>query len=199
MLRNILSVFQEQFEQERAEQELKEKKFGKKISDTLTFKYIEFDDKYRKKWNVHSSDFGHLYKNGKKISDTPYRIGGFGHSMTDGYFMLIKHIEAYYDDNITKVKADKPHLESQFCILDKNGIEKVNFKQFASPYLIGGQVYSLDGNYYNIETGELYCNSSVSIKTKDFIFLYNRFDKDKSKRGVMRISKLDGTFKLYKE
>ena len=112
--------------------------------------------------------------------------------------MLLKHVEAFYEDSITKIQADKPHLEGHWCIIDKNGVEKVNFKQFESPYMRGGQVYSLDGKYYNIETGEFYGDSYHSLDSKEFIFIDNRYDKDHSKQGVMKINKNDGTYEVFK-
>ena len=84
------------------------------------------------------------------------------------------------------------------CILDNNGIEKVNLKPFDNVYLVGGLIYSVDNKYYNIETGEFYCNSYQILTSTEFIFLNNEFDEDKSKRGVIKIKKSDGTFELFK-
>lgn len=163
----------------------------------IHLKPVKLDSDYSEKWNNNQHDFVHLYKDGIKVSDTLYRVGGFGAKLEDDYFMLLKHVEAFYEDNITKIKKDKPHLESQWCIIDKNGIEKVNFKSFKTPYLPGGVVYSLESNYYNIETGEFYCYSSTSMESQDFVFLHNRYDKDEARRGVMKINKHDGSFELF--
>lgn len=169
------------------------------MKTTLKLKPVKLDGDYRKKWNIHLTDFCNLYKNGKKVSDALYRIGGFGGDIKENYFMLLKNIEAHYPDNITKEKHRKPHLENRWCILNKKGVEKVNFKPFESPYLHGGQVYSLDGKYYDIESGKLYCHScSSSIISKRYIFLENKYDKDESKRGVMRIKKSNGACKIFK-
>ena len=159
---------------------------------------VELDEKYAKKWNESSTDFCNLYKNGKKVSDVLYRVGGLGTSLKKPYFMLLKYVEAYYEDLIARAKKDKRHLESQACIIDNNGIEKVNFKYLDSPYLTGGLVYSLNSKYYNIETGDLYCTSYNSMKTDMYIFLNNEYDKDETKRGVMQINKHDGSYKLIK-
>jgi hypothetical protein len=163
----------------------------------LELRPATLDDEYRKKWNERKYDFVNLYKNGKKISDTLYRVGGFGVKLEDDYFMLLRHVEVKYDDSITKDEDKKNHLESQWCILDKNGLEKVNFKQFASPYIHGGQIYSLDSKYYNIESGELYCNSYSSMGTDKYLFLDNKYDDDKSKRGVMKIDKVSGNYEIF--
>lgn len=173
-----------------------------KNSDGLQLCPIQVKEEYLKKWNEISRDFVCLTKNGELISNSLYRLGGLNFNLNlkkDRYFMLLKHVEAFYPDTITKVKDRKPHLESRWVILDKNGIEKVEFKQFASPYLVKDScIYSIDGKYYNIETGEFYCDSRTSMKSSDYIFLENAYDKDESKRGVMKINKNDGTWELFK-
>lgn len=176
-------------------------KFHNENTDNLhlQFSKIELKNDYCKKWNITSNDFICLTKNGELINNSLYRIGGLNYPdlKKDNYFQLIKHIEAFYDDGITKDKTRKRHLESRWCILDKNGVEKVEFKAFQSPYLSGGVIYSVDGKYYNIETGELYGSSYSSISSKNYIFLNNEYDDDKSKRGVMKINKKDGSIELF--
>ena len=49
---------------------------------------IQLNDEYRKKWNVHNSDFKLLYKDGVKVSDTLYRVGGFGANLNDDYLCV---------------------------------------------------------------------------------------------------------------
>lgn len=158
---------------------------------------IELPEEYRKKWNEHMKDFVRLAINENIVNDSLYRVGGFGAKLTDGYFMLLKYVEDYYSDSITKIKKDKQHLSGRWCIIDKNGVEKVVFDSFKNPYLTGGQVYSLDSKYYNIETGELYCDAFTYMKSSEFIFLANLYDKDESRRGVMKINKKDGTWELF--
>lgn len=163
---------------------------------------ITLNENYRKQWNIHQNDFFCLVKDGELISDTLYRVGGFGKPElgTDRYFMLLKHVEAYYPDNITKVKKDKPHLESRWCIIDHNGVEKVEFPPFKSPYLVKDScLYSIGSDYYNIETGEHYCNAlGGKVESNDFLFLQNTYDQDESKRGVMKINKKTGDWELFK-
>ena len=87
----------------------------------------------------------------------------------------------------------------RYCILDKEGNEKVVFGRFKSPYLVkNSQIYSIDGNYYNIETGEFYGNPSTNMESSEFLFLDNRFDKDSTKRGIMKVNKKDGIWELFK-
>ena len=159
---------------------------------------VSLDPIYAKKWNERSKDFHHLYKDGKKISNTLYRIGGFGTKINEPYFILLKHVEAYYDDEIDTTEDGKRHLESQSCILDQNGAEKVNFRSHDMPYLQGGVIYALQGDYYNIETGFSYCKSISSsiLHSENYIFIEDKYNKDKEKRGVIQITKKDGSYKL---
>jgi len=155
----------------------------------LHLRHVQLDDRYRKRWNVHSfDDYCHLYLGERKLRNTLYRIGGYSVDMKADYFMLLKHVESYYEDSITKIKKDKPHLAGHFVIINKNGDEKVIFEQFASPYLQGGCIYSLNSKYYNIETGECYSDySSKSFSSDEFLFLDNNLVNDRSKRGILRL------------
>ena len=169
-------------------------------SDALQLSHIQINDEYRKEWNERSDDFVVLTKNGELINNSLYRVGGLG-KKPDGknYFMLLKYVEAYYPEDITKVtKSDPKHLSGHWCILDKNGIEKLVCDEFKNPYLIKDScVYSIGQNYYNIETGEFYCYAYKSIESSEFIFLDNLYDKDLSKKGVMKINKKDGSWSVF--
>jgi hypothetical protein len=114
--------------------------------------------------------------------------------------MLLKYVEAYYPANIMQMSksTDPKHLEGRWVIIDENGVEKVVFESFKHGWLVADSViYSLDQKYYNIETGEFYCQSFTSMSSDEYLFLNNEFDKDESKRGVMKINKKDGTFELF--
>lgn len=152
---------------------------------------------YLKKWQAeHHPNFKHLYIDGKKVSDTLYRVGGFGTDLEEPYFMILKYKEDHYDKEILKMSKNKnsKHLAGHWVILDNNGEEKVEFDQFASPYL-HGILYTINSNWYNTETGELYAKSVYDvIHTDNFTFLGNRYDDDKSRRGVIQVNKVDGSF-----
>lgn len=168
--------------------------------DGLQFSELIIREDYREKWNVYRNDFICLTKNGQLIRNTLYRIGGINtpNLSTDKYFMLLKYVEAFYPDDITDVAKRKPHLSGRWCILDKEGNEKVEFEPFSSPYLVkGSQIYSIRDKYYNIETGEFYCDAGSSMQSKDFLFLENRWDKNESKRGIMKINKHNGKWELF--
>lgn len=176
--------------------------FYNENSDELQLSPIELKEEYRKKWNVNVDDFVVLTRNGKLINDSLYRLGGMG-KKPDGknYFMLLKYVEAYYSDDIMKISnsTDNKHLEYRSCIFDKNGIEKIEFESFKIPYLFKNScIYSIERNYYNIETGEFYCHAYNSMESLEFLFLENSYDKNHSKRGIMKINKKDGTWILFK-
>lgn len=166
----------------------------------LQFSPITLNDDYRKIWDIREKDFICLTKDGELIRNTLYRIGGLNNPnpKKDEYFMLLKCTEAFYSDDITKNKTEKRHIKHCWCILDRYGNEKVEFDSFDSPYLVNNsQIYSIKGNYYNIETGEFYCHTSNSMRSSEFLFLDNRYDQDKERCGIMKINKKDGTWVLF--
>jgi len=168
----------------------------------LELRPAELTENYIKKWNVNVRDnYCHLFVDGVKKSNTLYRLGGMS-DLTDGkdYYMILKYLEESYDNNITTDLKKKLHLASHSTIIDKDGNEKVVFDRFKHPYLQGGIIYSIDGGYYNIETGEEYCKSSSnSFDSENYIFVDNSYDlKDKNKRGVMKIDKRTGEVELFK-
>lgn len=158
---------------------------------------IELDEDYCRKWNTHERDFVQLTRNGVPINNSIYRTGMFGGKFKDGYTLLLKYTEGLYDDSITRDEARKRHLDGIWCIVDKNGVEKVHFKKFENAYLSGGVIYTVNRNYYNIETGELIGSATTSIASDDYIFLEDHFNKDKSRRGVIQVKKSDGSWQLY--
>lgn len=171
----------------------------------IRFNPIKVNEDYAKKWKCErTNDFIVLTKNNEIIRDTLYRVGGIGvPKPTDDYFLLLKYVEAYYSDEIMKMSKEKDnkHLDGQWCILDKYGNEKVVFdKHLRSPYLVSNScIYSTDREYYNIETGQCYSKyASDSMESSEFLFLDTKYDNDKSKRGVMKINKKDGSFELFK-
>lgn len=184
-----------------------------KKSGQLRLIKANINDDYRNEWKIshNMDDFFHLSKNGELISNTLYRIGGFTViNNYDDYFIydysiIIKYVEAHYSPEIMKLSKEfyktnnskfdnsTKHLEPNFVIIDQNGVERVQFEKHKSPILYANScIYSLDGKYYNIETGEFYCDTNKLIESKEFLFLENRYDKDKSKRGVLKIDKKTG-------
>ena len=148
---------------------------------------VTLSEEYSKKWNTNLTDYFHLYLNGEKISDTLYRKGMFGGRFKDGYCLLLKHTE------------QKEHLYSVWCVINENGAEKfVADNMLDGISLTGGQICSVKDKFYNIETGVLYCQSYSCMVSEDFVFLDNKYDKNKYNRGILKINKKDGKFELFR-
>lgn len=164
---------------------------------------ISVNQDYLTEWNEHLSDFLLLARNGKPLRHTLYRVGGLSTQKIENsrYFMLLKYKEAYYSDEFLKMYKvkDPKHLESKWVIIDSDGNERIEFdNNLHYPYLVKNScIYKLNNHYYNIETGEDYGYTSSTIESNDFLFLDNRLEKDKSKCGVLKVSKKDGTFELF--
>lgn len=163
----------------------------------ITLKPAIISNNYRRKWNIsiHCNDYCHLYVNDKQINETLYRIGGFGVKLDAPYFMLLKQIESHYKDDRTGKKI--AYIAQHATIINNDGIEKKVFNKFQSPYLYG-VIYSVSNNYYNIETDELYCQTSSVMYTDNHLILSNMYDNNVSKRGVMVISKTTGEYTIIR-
>lgn len=166
---------------------------------TIELRPVKIPENYRKKWNISGDDYCHLYINGVKTSNTYWRKGGLRAQLDEPYFMILKYVEEYFSDKITTDKKLKPHLAGHWCIMDNNCEQKVVFDTHKHGYLQGGIIYSLENKYYNIETGECYGESYNSISTDKYLFINNEYDKDKTKRGVLKIDKDDGSTELFPE
>jgi len=167
-----------------------------KIFDSLVARKVELAESYKKKWNIYSkTNFYKLYKDGKKVSDTLYRIP-FLQQTEKEYCLILKCKEDIYSDDITKIAKDKFHIAEFNCIIDKNGNEKVVADSFKSVYLHGA-IYSIDNNYYAVETKEKICKAYKSIKTKNFLFLKNSgLDIPKDKEGVFKVDLKTGEYEI---
>ena len=177
-------------------------------NSALQLSPIQVNEKYCKEWNERMADFVVLTKNGKLISNSLYRVGGFSGDIKQDYFMLIKYVEAIYDFDFIKrchpnknnkeLELQRKHLEGRWCIFNKNGIEKKEFDQFKNPYIKNGScIYSINNDYYNIETGKFYCNSYKCTESSEYLFLENRYDKDLLKKGVIKINKKNGSWSVF--
>ena len=160
----------------------------------------KLSERYRKKWNVSQSlnDFKHLYVNGKKVNNNLYRVGGFGTNLKADYFELLLQVESKYDDFVTKDPKRKRHLADHAAIIDKYGNVKKVLGKFEHFSYLHGVIYGIKQDFYNIETGELYCHTRDYLETDNFLFLHDAYNEDKEKRVVYKINKKDGTFETFK-
>ncbi|MGB4817637.1 MAG: hypothetical protein WBP33_00860 [Saprospiraceae bacterium] len=177
----------------------------------LQLSKIEVNQEYLNEWNENCKDFVVLSKNGEILRNTLYRVGGLNNPKVgiDKYFMLLKYSEDLYTfdfikkcyPKITKKEQEKrlKHLKSEWVILDFNGNEKVVVKKSLDyAYLVKDScIYSIGRKYYNIETGFCYGDSSTSMKSSEFLFLDNQFEKDETKKGIMKINLKDGSWQVF--
>ena len=170
---------------------------------------IILNEDYRKKWNITQNDFYLITKNGVPIRNTLYCVAHFQSKDISNkrYFILLKQVESYYSDEIMKscksrgIKQTNRYLSDNDCILDQFGNEKIchdrkNLFGYANLLNNDSIIYRVQENYYNIETNEFYCSSSSCMESNKYLYLSNLYDKDKSKLGVWKINKLDGTYEI---
>jgi len=180
-----------------------------KIKNTnLELISVKIPDNYRKEWNIHQNDFFHLYKNKKLVSNTLYRLGGLFNDKSWGVIHIIKNVESFYKNNITKNIKEKKHLASHFCIINAEGKELKVFKEFDNSYLIAPAIYICNKKYYNLFTHQPFVEDinkpSVddtrrsSVESKTYLFIENKYDDNKKNRGVIQVNKLTGESKLIK-
>lgn len=173
-----------------------------KTTTEISFSPIDLNPEYRKKWNAKQHDYICLTRGGEPINNNVYRKGGLFsfNPETDNYFIIIKCVEAVWPDKITKVKKDKNHLSTVWCIYDKWGNEKIQKPESLSYLSLvkNSCIYSDGSHYYNIETKEYYGESSDSMETDTYLWIDTRSWKDKENTGIKQINKKDGTFTLFK-
>lgn len=167
------------------------------VTGELRLSPITLSDDYATKWNTKSyPDFSHLTRNGEILNNNAlYRVGGMDKfDASADYNILLKYTESFYEDKITKNPKEKPHLKSEWVIVDKNGVEKVIFKEYGSPYLIKNScIYSFKNRYYNIETGYMYADyAGNTIQTENFILLGSSWDTT----SCIKINKRTGEFEV---
>jgi len=124
---------------------------------------VTISPEYAKKWDASEKDFVVLVKDGVLLRNTLYRLGGIGKRPDNkSYFLLLKYTEAIHStEDMKKYKfTHRNHLQSGWCILDKDGNEKVNMSDFQAPYIYGC-LYVESNNWYKIETNEKICSAHL--------------------------------------
>lgn len=176
----------------------------------LELRPVQLPAEYRKKWNETCPDFVHIYVDGKKVSDTYYRVGGVNPTINrkrDGilegleHCTLLKYIEARYEGKET-TPGSLNHLESHWCIVNQKGEEVVVSRRFNYIYIVGDCIYKTSDNnsYYNIKNGQCYGESLDDVLVSDdFIFVADKYNKDREKRGVLKIDTKTGEYELFKK
>lgn len=182
----------------------------------LVFGKMTLDEAYAKEWRADNlNDFLCLLYDGKLVSDTLYRVGGLGtlNFKKGNYLMLLKHTEDIYSQAFMHRCYDKEqrkrldpailtgkHLKSQWCIIDKQGVEKQVFDDGLNyPYLIKNSVlYGYKDRIWNIESGYEYGRKTGSTLESEQYLFFEYYGDDERKQGIMRVNKKTGTWKVHK-
>lgn len=167
--------------------------------DGLQLSPIQVREDYKRKWNVDVDDFYCLTYNGKLLRPTLYRTSPLFNAkdLREDYFMLFKHVESYFPDEVTTDPDRKPRLESRECILDRYGNEKVEFADNPLDHatlINNGVVYRYRDRYYNVETGEEYCRGYTTARSSRHIFVELR---PMGGGQVMRIDTKTGESEIF--
>lgn len=125
--------------------------------------------------DTHHSDYGYLCKDGKKISDEIFRVGGCCDGFKDEFCQLIVY------ERIKKTKSNSGYTFGDHCIVNEEGKIVLRCKSMMdSIYHLKGVVASMGHSYYNLKTGEMilsggwnddgYINENT-MSSENFIFL----------------------------
>lgn len=132
------------------------------------------------------SEYSHLYKDGKKVSNKNFRRGGLCSGFKDGYCMLLEY---------TKNKSGR---FGTHCLVDLKG--KVVFRQtkmFSPIYHLGGVIVVEDSIYYNLKDGKPIVKGSSSVRSEKFLFVENNYEKE-YELGVHKIEYATGKTQIFK-
>lgn len=175
LLFNILGIYLETERQKIDEDDLKK---GFRLEPTNV-----------KMYKNDSTIYSHLYKDGVKVSDEYFRKGGLCSGFKGNYCQLIKY-------NIKEGEG----LGSMglSCIVNLEG--KIVFTSkgiLTHPYLQGGIIVVEDSTYYNLETGLPIVKGSSNLKSNNFIFVENSYNKE-FEIGVYKIELKSGKVEIFK-
>lgn len=134
-----------------------------------------------------TSRYSHLYKDGKRISDTIFRLGGMSYGFQGKPFtQLIVYLD--YPKNTW----------GNHCIINKNGeITLMQTKSLDHLYYKRGVIASMGGIYYNVETGVAIVKGGSSIESEHFLFVENSYYSEYEK-GVWKIEYETGKYEIFK-
>ena len=166
-----------------------------KLEHGITLNYLEIED--------NQSHYGLLFRNGKKLSDIIFRVGGMGGSFKDNpYCMLIEYGNFHSALKTTKaIKSLGNH-----CIIDANGKIVLTQEKGALQglYYLKGCIAVSNNYYYNLITGEIITKGDNTITSNEFLFIENRYsnlygtDKGKYQLGVYKVNWITGEYELFK-
>lgn len=156
----------------------------------ITFKFIELDNLPNKQ------EFGHLYKDGVKISNSVYRLDNNKFKEDCLYIQLMKY-EQIKPQQKPKQLYDIYRYDKR-VIVNTNGVEIFSNKENHLDYLFlrGGNILESQKSFYNLLTGELIIsrvNESINGKN-NIIIKYDPYSFDKPKvekeKGIYILDKI---------
>ena len=136
-----------------------------------------------------SNKYGNLYKNGIKLSDEVFRIGGFGGSFKNELYCSVIH---YKKTNPKIVKSEHDLFDSgKHCLINDQG--QIVMHCDYNYYYLGGNVVYHNSKYISVLTNKEFFNSSSNnIIGKNYIIVshtYN-FGQNNIPVGIYKIDKL---------
>lgn len=154
------------------------------------FKLIQLDIPDNKE------QYSHLYYNDKQLSNKVFRMGGMCNGFKDGYCQLIhyKFTNVYDVTNGTEV----PEFDfGTHVIVNSNGDIVLSSKnRLVYPYHCGGVVAHVGDTYVNLLTGEEIVIGDKTMKTDNYLFVQNSYNKD-YELGVYQIELATGNYTLH--
>lgn len=133
-----------------------------------------------------TSRFSHLYKDGKRISNTIFRLGGMSYGFKGKPFTQLIVCPNYPKDTW-----------GDHCIINKNGeITLIQKKSMDSLYYWKGVIGSMGGTYYNVETGVPIVKGSAKVTSENYLFVENSYNNEYAK-GVWKIEYETGKYEIF--
>ncbi len=127
----------------------------------------------------------HLYKDGKKISDTLFRKGGMsrGFEKSD-YCMLI----VYHDINKSTL--------GNHCIINLKGDIVLESTMLKPIYHVKGIIAYMGDCYYNLLNQEIIIKGTNHVTSESYVFVENQYNSEYEK-GVYKIEYSTGNFEIF--
>jgi len=150
-------------------------------------------DDFKDNKEMSCNDFGYLYKDGKQLSDIPFRKGGLFSGFKDQQYCSI----IAYPELKTSGYSFGNH-----CIINTKG--EIVLDRGASldyPYHLKGVIGAVKGTYYNLETGKPIVSGSQTLKSDTYFFVQNSYsfgDEAKYEKGVYKIEYATGNYEIFK-
>lgn len=135
-----------------------------------------------------TSRYAHLFKDGVKLYDKYFRLGGFDFGFDKKPYASILVYHDYPNETW-----------GNHCIIDSNGKIVLEADKFdSSLYYLGGVIAKKKDTLINLLTGEAIVKShSTSLDSKEFMFVKCNDYENKFKKGIYKIKYATGEFEIF--